>query len=196
MCYPFREDIEVDSLISNIATLFPQNWSTGWHPAEVQGTWTVLVSKLALYGTSQRRVRYHMGQCPNMRKRATSLTASSGWGSTYLCEPYVYSLCHTGSCIKTNILRVCVCITISIFNVGRSFWLVSWRSVGVPDVDDEWRTFPTICWSISSFLPLNPSLSPLAVVAEAPVVSTSMMSALPASVHVGFPLFFCIDTLL
>ena len=80
MCYPFREDIKVDSLASKIATLFHLNLSG------------VEDAILTLQADIQLKSRAH-GQFwnllteekyPNMRKCATSLTALSG--STYLCE--------------------------------------------------------------------------------------------------------------
>ena len=80
MCYPFREDINVDSLASTIAKLFHLN-SSG-----------VEDEILTLQADIQLKARAH-GQFwnlliedkyPNMRKCATSLTAL--FGSTYLCE--------------------------------------------------------------------------------------------------------------
>ena len=80
MCYQFSEDIEVDSPVSKIATLFHLNLSAGWD------------EMLTLQADIQRKSRAH-GQFwnllteekyPNMRKYATSLTAL--FGSTYLCE--------------------------------------------------------------------------------------------------------------
>ena len=80
MCYPFREDVEVDSLASKIATLFHLNLSG------------VEDEILKLQADIQLKSRAH-GQFwnllteekyPNMRKCATSLTAL--FGSTYLCE--------------------------------------------------------------------------------------------------------------
>ncbi|KAL7870465.1 hypothetical protein SRHO_G00079620 [Serrasalmus rhombeus] len=80
MCYPFREDAEVVSLASKIATLFQLN-SSG-----------VEDEILTLQANIELKSRAH-GQFwnllteekyPNMRKCATSLTAL--FGSTYLCE--------------------------------------------------------------------------------------------------------------
>ena len=78
MCYPFQEDVEVDSLASKIATLFHLN-SSG-----------VEDEMLTLQADIQLKARAH-GQFwnllteekyPNMRKCATFLTAL--FGSTYL----------------------------------------------------------------------------------------------------------------
>ena len=80
MCYPFREDAEVDSLTSKIATLL--HMSSSGVEDEI----------LTLHANIELKSRAH-GQFwnlltevkyLNMRKCATSLTAL--FGSTYLCE--------------------------------------------------------------------------------------------------------------
>ncbi|XP_061820631.1 general transcription factor II-I repeat domain-containing protein 2-like [Nerophis lumbriciformis] len=80
MCYPFREDAEVDSLASQIATLFHLN-SSG-----VEDEILTLQADIELKSRAHGQfwnllteVKY-----PNIRKCATSLTAL--FGSTYLCE--------------------------------------------------------------------------------------------------------------
>ncbi|KAK1903952.1 General transcription factor II-I repeat domain containing protein 2A [Dissostichus eleginoides] len=81
MCYPFQEDVEVDSLASKIATPFHLN-SSG-----------VEDEILTLQADIQLKARAHGQQLwnllteekyPNMRTCATFLTAL--FGSTYLCE--------------------------------------------------------------------------------------------------------------
>ncbi|CAK6967628.1 general transcription factor II-I repeat domain-containing protein 2A-like [Scomber scombrus] len=80
MCNPFREDAEVDSQASKIATLFHLN-SSG-----------VEDEILTLQADIQLKSRAHgqfwnlltQEKYPNMRKCATSLTAL--FGSTYSCE--------------------------------------------------------------------------------------------------------------
>uniref|UniRef100_A0A669C9P0 HAT C-terminal dimerisation domain-containing protein n=1 Tax=Oreochromis niloticus TaxID=8128 RepID=A0A669C9P0_ORENI len=80
MCYPFREDAEVDSLASKIAKLFHLN-SSG-----VEDEILTLQADIELKSRDHGQfwnllteVKY-----PNMRKCAASLTAL--FGSTYLCE--------------------------------------------------------------------------------------------------------------
>lgn len=64
MCYPFREDAEVDSLVSKNATLFHLN-SSG-----LEDEILTLQADIELKSRAHGQVKY-----PNMRKCATSLTA-------------------------------------------------------------------------------------------------------------------------
>ena len=80
MCFPFREDVEIDSLSSKIATLFHLN-SSG-----VEDEIFTLQADIELKSRAHGQFWNLLaeGKYPNMRKCATSLTAF--FGSTYLCE--------------------------------------------------------------------------------------------------------------
>ncbi|KAL2087224.1 hypothetical protein ACEWY4_018283 [Coilia grayii] len=80
MCNPFGEDTEVDSLASNIATLFHMN-----APA-VEDEMLTLQSDIRLKSRAHGQFWNLLTEekYPNMRKCATSLTAL--FGSTYMCD--------------------------------------------------------------------------------------------------------------
>uniref|UniRef100_A0AAQ4S2T7 HAT C-terminal dimerisation domain-containing protein n=1 Tax=Gasterosteus aculeatus aculeatus TaxID=481459 RepID=A0AAQ4S2T7_GASAC len=80
MCFPFREDVEIDSLSSKIATLFHLN-SSG-----VEDEIFTLQADIELKSRAHGQFWNLLAEekYPNMRKCATSLTAF--FGSTYLCE--------------------------------------------------------------------------------------------------------------
>ena len=80
MCYPFQEDVEVDSLASNIASLFHMNSSGVEH--EILTLQTDIELKSRAHGQFWNLLTEE--KYPNMRKCAISLTAF--FGSTYLCE--------------------------------------------------------------------------------------------------------------
>lgn len=80
MCYPFRDNVEVDSLASKIAALFHLNSS------EVEDEILKLQTDIQLKSRAHGQFWNLLTgeKYPNMRKCATSLTAL--FGSTYLCE--------------------------------------------------------------------------------------------------------------
>ena len=80
MCYPFREDGEVDSFASKIATLFYLNSS------EVEDEILTLQADIQLKSRAHGQLWNLITEekYPNVRTCATSLTAL--FGSTYLCE--------------------------------------------------------------------------------------------------------------
>ncbi|XP_068601877.1 general transcription factor II-I repeat domain-containing protein 2B-like [Brachionichthys hirsutus] len=80
MCYPFREDADVDSLASKIATLFHLNCSG------VENEILTLQADIELKSRPRGQVWNLLTEekYPNMRKCAASFTALCG--STYLCE--------------------------------------------------------------------------------------------------------------
>ena len=72
MCYPFREDVEVDSLASKIAMLFHLN-SSG-----VEDEILTLQADIQLKARAHGQQFWNLlteGKYPNMRKCATFLTA-------------------------------------------------------------------------------------------------------------------------
>ncbi len=79
MCNPFREDVEVDSLASKIATLFHLN--TSGVEDEILTLQADIELKSRAYGLFWNLLTEE--NYPNLRKCATFLTAL--FGSTYLC---------------------------------------------------------------------------------------------------------------
>lgn len=80
MCFPFREDAEVDVLASKISTMFQLS------SAEVEDEILTLQADINLKSRANEQFWSLLTEekYPNMRKCATSLTAM--FGSTYLCE--------------------------------------------------------------------------------------------------------------
>lgn len=80
MCFPFREDAEVDVLASKISTMFQLS------SAEVEDEILSLQADINLKSRANEQFWSLLTEekYPNMRKCATSLTAM--FGSTYLCE--------------------------------------------------------------------------------------------------------------
>ena len=80
MCFPFREDAEIDVLASKISTMFQLS------SAEVEDEILTLQADINLKARANEQFWSLLTEekYPNMRKCATSLTAM--FGSTYLCE--------------------------------------------------------------------------------------------------------------
>ncbi len=111
MCYPFREDAEVDSLTSKTATLFHLNSSA------VEDEILTLQADLELKSRAHGQFWNLLTEIkyPNMRKCAICLTAL--FGSTYLCESAFSHMKIIKSKYRTSLtdehLEVCLRLAVS-----------------------------------------------------------------------------------
>ena len=106
MCYPFRKDVEVDSLASKIEMLFHLN-SSG-----VENKILTLQADIKLKSRAHGQFWNLLTEekYPNLRKCATSLTAL--FGTTYLCESAFFHMkvikSNTGTTMTDDHLEVCL----------------------------------------------------------------------------------------
>ena len=111
MCYPFREDAEVDSLASKISPLFHLN-SSGVED-EIMTLQADIQLKSRAHGEFWNLLTEE--KYPNVRKCATSLTAL--FCSTYLCESAFSHMkiikSKHSSTITDDHLEVCLRLAVS-----------------------------------------------------------------------------------